>query len=90
MTEQQDPRIPKPRALPKSMREKTDAPAPEMPAPPPPPKIGADLVRYLEHHFPEKAYTPELVSNERVWFDAGTRVLALHLIGIAKKQKDSV
>lgn len=95
MTEQPkqpvDPRIPRPRALPRSLQNQDELPKqPEQPAPPPVPRIRRDLVKYLEHHFQEKSYPPEQVSNERLWFDQGTRVLALHLIGLAKKQKDSV
>jgi hypothetical protein len=86
VTEQDDPRIPRPRKLPRSLQPKDAPKSEEMPAPPPVPKIAADLVKYLEHHFPEKSYPPEEVSSERLWFDQGTRILALHLIGISKRQ----
>lgn len=81
-----DPRIPKPRPLPSSLAPKVPG-KPEEPTTPAVPRISAELVAYLEAHFPEKSYPPEEVRTERLWFDQGTRVLALHLIGLAKKQK---
>lgn len=86
MSESEDPRIPKPRALPRSLQNPEDRKVEEKPAPPPTPKIRRDLVKYLEHHFPERAHVPEQSSSERLWMDMGTRLLALHLIGLSKKQ----
>lgn len=82
-----DPRIPKPRALPTSLRPKP-AEAEKKPEQDPFPPVSKEIVEFLEKHFPEKAYLPEDASTERVWYDLGIRRMVHFLRAVHREQNE--
>lgn len=80
-----DPRIPKPRALPTSLQPKPIE-AESAPKQNPFPKVSTEIVEFFEKQFPEKAYMPEETTTERVWYDLGIRRMVHFLRAVHREQ----